>query len=318
MPLALTEFYFFWTVMARYHILHLHFMQGISRTGWEWSVLKLLGRRIVVYYSGCEIRDRDLNAELHPGMNICEECDYASELCSGKISRRRRKLSARYADLELITTPDMRDFVPQGIHFPFFCPPDDIIPPRTRPYWPENKVFRVVHVTNHPGIEGTAAIAAACEMVRAQGHAVEFRHLLRTPYGQVLQEMADADLSIGKMKMGYYANAQIEALSCGTPCISHVRAGLITDALRASPLILTNLADLESEIGRLVKNPGLLAVYRAQARSGIGALHDNRTLSRRLLRMYQLLAQGRSHAEIASIVPDGLVDPAESGDYTRE
>ncbi|NQV83361.1 MAG: hypothetical protein HQ494_06020 [Rhodospirillales bacterium] len=161
MPLTLTEFWWFWRVVSRYQTLYLHYMKGISEAGWEWPILKRMGRRIVVYHSGCEIRDRDRNMHLHPEMNICQDCDYNALICTSPHNHLLKRLTRRYADLELITTPDMRDFVPHGLHFPFFSPLEDVIPPRTRSYWPENKSFRIVHVTNHPGIEGTKHIEAA-------------------------------------------------------------------------------------------------------------------------------------------------------------
>ena len=37
---ALREFAFFWRVMARYEVVHLHFMITMSRSGWELPVLR--------------------------------------------------------------------------------------------------------------------------------------------------------------------------------------------------------------------------------------------------------------------------------------
>ncbi|OAN55074.1 hypothetical protein A6A05_00500 [Magnetospirillum moscoviense] len=306
MPLALTEFWFFWRVMSRYEVIHMHFMQGISRTGWEWPVLKRLGRKIVVYYSGCEARDSTTNQLLHPDMNICQDCDYQRQLCDGDWSRRHRALTKRFADLELVTTPDLLDFCPGAIHFPFFCPPDAIVPTRQRQGWPENGCMRIVHITNHPGIEGTAAIRAAVERLKSKGWPVEFRHLSNTAYRQVLQELADADLSVGKMKMGYYANAQVESMRCGTPAVTHVRPEFMTDDLRASALLLTDLGGMEAVLERMLDNPALLAEYRHSAASSIQALHDNQMLAKRLIAMYRALVAGRDQQWIAENIPGGL------------
>jgi len=309
MPLSLTEFWFFWHVVSRYEVIHMHFMQGISQTGWEWPLLKQMGRKIVVYYSGCEARDSTTNQLLHPEMNICHDCDYQHILCDGDWSRRRRALTQRYGDLELVTTPDLLDFCPEAIHFPFFCPPDAIVPTRQRPYWPENGRFRIVHVTNHPGIEGTALIRGAVDRLAEKGWPVEFRHLSNTPYRQVLQELADADLSVGKMKMGYYANAQVESMRCGTPAVTHVRLELITEDLRDSALLLTDLEGLEAMLERFLTEPAVLAEKRQQASSSIQRLHDNERLAKRLIAMYRALADGRDHRWIASNIPGGLCRP---------
>lgn len=300
MPLTLTEFWWFWRIVSKYEILHFHFMTGISQSGWEWSLLKRMGRKIVIYYSGCEARDSKLNVRLHPDMNICQDCDYNAVPCTSSHNRRLKELCGRYADLELVTTPDMRDFITHGIHFPFFAPFPELIPVRTRPFWPEGGVFRIVHVTNHPGIEGTRYIAQAVENLKAKGHRIEFIHLSDMPYHQVLAEMVEADLSIGKMKMGYYANAQIEAMCCGVPTITHVREELLDRKLKNSAFIFSSLADLEETIEHLLINPRELAEYRRRAMDSVRQLHDNDILTDRLIGMYEALRAGDTHTKIAA------------------
>lgn len=301
MPLTLTEFWWFWRVVARYQVVHLHFMSGVAQTGWEWPVLKRMGRKIVVYHSGCEIRDRERNMALHPDMNICQDCDYDASICTDPVNLLRQALCRKYADLELLTTPDMKDFVPQGIHFPFFSPLDEAVPSRQRPYWPENGCFRIVHVTNHPGIEGTRHIQAAVDKLRAKGCAVEFIHLSRVPHHEVLAALVDADLSIGKMKMGYYANAQIEAMRCGAPTITCVREELMTNELRASALIFSTLDNLAETIEHFINHPDELAARRRDAPNDIRQLHDNEKLARKLISMYDALNLGKSQEDIAAL-----------------
>ncbi|RAU21813.1 hypothetical protein CU669_10930 [Paramagnetospirillum kuznetsovii] len=298
MPLALTEFWFFWRVMRRYELVQFHFMQGISRSGWEWPILKSMGRKIIVYYSGCEARDWRRNMALHPSVNICEDCDYGRDLCSNALSVLRRRLSRKYADLEMVTTPDLLDFVPEAIHFPFFSPPADIIPKRRRDTWPTNGCLRIVHVTNHPGIEGTRMIADAVEALRIKGHAIEIRHIKGASYSEVLQELVDADLSIGKMKMGFYANAQIEALCCGVPTITHIRPDLRDQAYPVPGLIFSSLDELETMIEALLLQPGQLEAFRRMAEAAIRALHDNDELTRRLASIYREVCKGKRTGDL--------------------
>ena len=44
---------------------------------------------------------------------------------------------------------------------------------------------------------------------------IQYVELTGVTHERVLRELADADLSIGKMKMGYYANHQIESMAAG-------------------------------------------------------------------------------------------------------
>ena len=282
------EFWWFWTVVARYEIIYLHFMITLTQSGWELPLLKRLGRKIIVRYAGCEIRDREKNMSLHPQVNICQECDYNATICRSPLNQHRRVLMARYGDKFLVSTPDMRDFVPAAEHFPFFAPDTGGRIPRESPPRQGGK-FKIVHVTAHPGIEGSRFIEQAVRNLQSKGIPIEYVFLRNVPHARVLDELQDADLSIGKLKMGYYANAQIESMYLGVPTVTWVRSEFMTDELRNSGFIFSSLDDLESTLEYFLRNPEALAQKRRLARSSIEKLHDNRVLAGRLQKMYSEL-----------------------------
>jgi hypothetical protein len=195
-------------------------------------------------------------------------------------------LARTYADHILVTTPDMLDFFPDAEHFPFFSIAEERLTLENGPSWPDRPRFKVVHVTGHPGIEGTRHIKSAVGRLQESGWPIEFIFLKDVPHQQVLCAMQGADLSIGKMKMGYYANAQIEALCCGVPTITYVRDEFMSDALRETGLIFATLDTLESTIEHYLRKPKELQDKRRQASAGIRRLHDNDALVGRLARIY--------------------------------
>ncbi|MBN8981883.1 MAG: hypothetical protein J0I29_11505 [Rhizobiales bacterium] len=283
---ALQEFWLFWTVIARYQVVHAHFMYTISETGWELPLLKVMNRKLVAHFRGCEARDRMRNMQLHPDVNICQSCDHHPYVCQTMSAARRRVWAEEFADATLVTTPDMKDFLPNATHFPFFSPD---VTERNAP--PSGRPFTIVHITNQPGIEGTAEIVAAIDILKAKGHDIDFRWFSNIPHAQVLVEIANADLAVGKMKMGYYANAQIETMACGVPTITFVRDEFMTDELRASGFIFTTLPRLADTIAHYMANPIELEAKRRIARASILKLHDNDRLAQRLAGEYRRLAE---------------------------
>ncbi|HJU43103.1 MAG TPA: hypothetical protein VJ691_09830 [Vicinamibacterales bacterium] len=277
-PIAsvLKEMWWVWSVVSRYDIIHSHFMVTLTRFGWEWPLLTKIGRSIVVHYRGCEIRDRGRNMQLHPAVNICQECDYDPYLCRMPVNVRRRRLAAAHGAAFLVTTPDMQDFAPAAQHVPFFIMRSDL--PARRPR-AAGAPFKIVHATNHPGIEGTRHIRAAVDALRARGHAIDYVELRGVTHARVLEELNDADLSIGKLKMGYYANLQIESMMAGVPTVTSVRPEFMTEALRESGFIFATLDTLEQVLEHYLTHPDALAAKQARARSSILALHDNATIA---------------------------------------
>jgi glycosyltransferase involved in cell wall biosynthesis len=283
---ALQEFWLFWSVIARYQIVHAHFMYTISESGWELPLLKRMGRKLIAHFRGCEARDRVRNMRLHPEVNICQACEHHPYICQTTSAARRRGWAHDFADATLVTTPDMKDFLPAAVHFPFFAP--ELPEPQSRTEHGA-RPFIIVHITNQPGIEGTAEIEAAVTTLKAKGYDIDFRWLRNVPHEEVFAAIAGADLAVGKMKMGYYANAQIETTACGVPTVTYVRDEFLTDELRASGFIFSALPELARTIAFYIDHPDALEAKRRIARASILKLHDNEKLAARLVDVYRNL-----------------------------
>ena len=282
---ALRDMIFFWRVMARYEVIHSHFMISLSPTFWDFRLLKRLGRRLIIHFRGCEARDRERNMALNPSMNICQECDYRPRICETRASIHKRALVRRIADAILVTTPDLLDFWPDATILSFFVPPDlEMHDPSAKTN--NDNTVTIVHATNHPGIEGTASVERTIESLQKEGYPLRWIFLKGATHDAVLEAFAHADLSIGKMKMGTYANAQVESMALGTPAITHVREEFMSQELRESGFVLTNLDELKDTLRRLLEDPTLLAEKTEKARSSILRLHDNDKLADRLFEIY--------------------------------
>ncbi len=283
-PFRFEEFLFFWRVVAKYEVIHSHFGLTLSSTGWEFPLLKQMGRRIIVHYRGCEARNQARNMELHPVTNICQECDYNGMIC--RVGATHVALAQKYGDTFLVTTPDMKDFMPDAIYFPFFLPEVDYEKYKAIERPSSGRPFKIVHATNHPGIEGTRQIQFTIDALRAKGYDIDFVFLKGVEPEKILKEIQIADLTIGKMKMGYYANTQIESMFLGVPAVTHVRTEFMTHELEESGFIFSSLSELESILEYYINNPAELAKKRAKARSSILRLHDEKQLIRSLLDLY--------------------------------
>jgi len=282
--LGLAKFWLFWTVMVRYEVIHSHMLTGISSEGWEFEILKKLGGKIVFHFRGCDVRSREENSRINPTYNICQDCDY-NTICHTEKFVSRRELAKKYGDQFFVTTPDMLDFWPEAVHIPFFTP---VIPEIKGPQ-KTSEDFRIMHATNHPGIEGTSQIKKVIKNLKAKGYKIDFINLTDVSPQRVLEESVKADVTIGKMKMGYYANAQIESMYLGTPAVTYVRPELMTEKMKRSGLIFTNLDKLEETLEFYINHPEELERKREIAKSSILELHDNEEIGKNLISHYKRL-----------------------------
>ncbi|MBW2619587.1 MAG: hypothetical protein JRC92_11995 [Deltaproteobacteria bacterium] len=197
----------------------------------------------------------------------------------------------------------MLDFWPQAIHHPFSAPePGHSNYPEPKQPNPSGPL-KIIHATNHPGIDGTRYISAAVDNLIKRGYEFDFVCQIRVPMEEYLTELTTAHMSVGKMKMGYYASAQIESMFYGVPAVTYVRPELQTEEIKESGLILTDLEGLEATLEHYITHPDALEAKRRIARSSILAIHDNDELSRRLIGLYRSLT-GRTRNEAAEAGPE--------------
>jgi hypothetical protein len=279
------EMYYLWKIAARYEIVHCHFMITLSERGWELPFLKKAGVGIVIHFRGCEIRDKNLNMSLNPDFNMCEMCDYDERCMTDAVVKKREKIK-RLGDVFLVTTPDLKDFIPEAEHLLFFIPELPVFSHQERGK-SNGEEIRILHVTGHPGLEGTSAIKSAVDSLKAKGYPIEFIFLNCVSHDTVLKELANADITIGKMKMGYYANFQIESMLLGVPAVTYVRPEFMTKELQESGFIFCNLIALEEILQHYLDNPDKLQAKKAIAKSSILKLHDNEKIARQLISIYQ-------------------------------
>lgn len=277
-----------WREVSLHEVIHCHCMMGVSHYQWELILLKIMKRKIIAHFRGCEGREKQLNINAFPDTNICENCDYAPDyLCQAGENRRRRWFARKYATNILVTTPDLCALWPTSIHVPFFLPDFEL--PDTKVKLDPTIVGRplsLVHVTNQPGIEGTEEIVAIIETLKREGYKIEFCHVFERNHDEVKAALMNADCSIGKMKMGYYANAQIESMMLRVPAITWVRDMYMTHELHESGFIFSTLEELKETLIQIIESPSLLEDKREISHLSILKLHDHDVIYQSLCDAY--------------------------------
>ena len=179
---------------------------------------------MVFTFRGCDLRSRTLNMKLHPELNCCTSCDYPIGSCDTDYQRFRLGLARTYGDAFFVTTPDLVEFLSRrlahAVHPAGLKEGLDDIAPDVKPAG----VFRVVTSSNHHGIDGTRFIIAAVDRLREEGHAIELI-VVSDREREALAIYKSADVYVGKLRLGYYNNANIETMLLGVPNMSFIRDG---------------------------------------------------------------------------------------------
>lgn len=292
------EFYYLWFVFSRFDVIHYHFNAFLAlEDGWELEYLKRMGKVIVFHFRGCDLRSRTLNVQLNPELNLCQECDYPVGSCDTPYQRERLQRVRDFGDLFFATTPDLLPFFDGAEHIPFIAITGidfDSIQAAEKP----SGVFRVVTSSNHPGLDGVPYIIAAVEKLRTEGHDIELVEIFQRPYLEALSIYKSADLYAGKLRMGYYNNANIETMMMGVPNMSYLRDDLLGD-ISDCPIIVARPDDIYEKIREWIAKPQELKQIGMKGPAFVKHHHDPDTIVRNMVARYNKVLADRKAEEHA-------------------
>lgn len=274
--------------IRKFNILHCHFALIPCKGKWMHQYLKRSDIRIVVHHRGCSSRDPNINSILQPQKihNICSDCDYENKTCQNKFRKDLHTRLESIAHYEIATTPDLIDFKPKAKHIPFYSTDIKGISPKDSSSFSTNKL-KIMHWTNHPGIEGTLVIKEIINELVNEGLDIQLDIFMNEPHKKILKLIPQYDLTIGKMKMGYYANSQIESLGLGVPAITYIRdeylIGMNSERL---PFFNTDLSNLKTKIKNIYFNPGTIKEKVSISKDFLNTYHNNSNITKKLISIY--------------------------------
>src|SRR5262249_17928867 len=156
---------------------------------------RALGKKLVFHYHGCDVRNRAHMLATH-ARATCTECD---PFCIPKRQERILREARQHAHAELASTPDPLESVPRArqVHVAAWLP--DYVP---QPFRATPKL--VLHAPTNRLIKGTKYVAAAFAQLQPRYPGVEFRIVEKTAWPRLKDQMADCDVFVDQLFMGWY------------------------------------------------------------------------------------------------------------------
>jgi glycosyltransferase involved in cell wall biosynthesis len=269
----LREIYYLWTVLVRYDVIHFHFNSFLSLgNGWELEFLKKMGKVLVFHFRGCDLRQKSVNMNTNPILNCCQECEYPEGSCDNEYQSSQLAKARRYGDLFFVTTPDLKDFFPEAEHIPFISP-YGIDLEHIQPAPKQNGVFRIVTSSNHPSLDGIPYVRRAVKNLQQEGYGVELVEVIGKPFREAISIYKSADLYAGKLRMGYYNNANIETMMMGVPNISYIREEYLKN-IPGCPIIIAKPGNIYETIKKYLDQPEQLKAIGARGPDFVREYHN--------------------------------------------
>ncbi len=269
-----------WRHVGRWDIYHFHFGRTlVPPHNWDLPLHPALGRRVVFHYHGCDVRNRAhmLAAHTHA---TCTECD---PFCIPARQQRILASAARFADAELVSTPDLLESAPRARHLPVALDLADypFAPPTGRPQ-------RVVHAPTNRLIKGTRYVEAAYATLRPSFPGVRFEVVERRPWSELRAILAGADVVVDQLFMGWYGMVAVEAMALGKPVLCFIRDDFEA-RLVDCPLVRCTKEDLAARLAGVLSDATDRGALGERGRAYVEREHAAPVIAARLLALYRSL-----------------------------
>ena len=90
----------------------------------------------------------------------------------------------------------------------------------------EGRKIKVFHAPNHLAIKGSEFVLQAIEELQQEGYPIELVYRRGVPNRQLLEELAQADIVVEQLIMGWHGIFGLESMASGKPVICYIRPDL--------------------------------------------------------------------------------------------
>lgn len=279
---------FFLSALSKYDVFHYHSNWPLFDNYWDLKILKILGKKIVVSYWGCDIRQKSINQN-YP-YNICQYCIIP---CREKEKNYRKNVFAKYADLKITHLPDLMEYAPKGSVLLKALIDVDFWRNNTRKVYPsKNRPVRILHSfgghSSCGDVKGTTLIEKIIRRFKKEGHQLEYVFVDKVPnYGQKATYLK-ADFVIEQIRYGVHGLTALEAMALERPVIAYIREKYLK-YYHQLPIINANPDNLYEKIKWVLDNPDQWGNIGKKSREYVIKNHDSRVLGQKLYQMYKSL-----------------------------
>jgi glycosyltransferase involved in cell wall biosynthesis len=267
--------------LPRWDVFHFHFGRTlVPPHNPDLPLYHALGRKLVFHYHGCDVRNRAYMRATHVH-STCTECE--PPFCIPARQKRILADSVRHADAELVSTPDLLESAPRAaqLHVAVWLPDYAVAPVRETPKL-------VLHAPTNRLIKGTPHVERAFEALRPRFPGVSFEVLEKLDWPGLRARMADCDVFVDQLHMGWYGMVSAEAMAMGKPTMAYIRPDF-EPRLKDGPVVRTSVETLTEDLAALLQDAPRRRELGERGRAYVEREHEAHVIAGRLVDLYRSL-----------------------------
>jgi hypothetical protein len=249
---------YFFKILPEYDVWHFNFAETLFFYPLCLLILKIYGKKIVVTFHGSDV-ETDLDfLKTHPLIKNKKPVwpsyykNFYQRSWWGKFLRRiRMKIMVKMADSVAISGPYLAHSV---THFDKIIGNAQNIDHISSFEAKKDGKITVLHAPSDPKIKGTSYIKSAFNNLSEIYPNVDFKVLEVLDRDQLLQEMANADIIVDQLLVGWYGVQALDGLTLGKTvmCFINPPYANLMNFDQEIPIINTNVFSFEQDLKDLI------------------------------------------------------------------
>lgn len=251
-----------------YDIYHFHFAKSFLPLNLDLPILKLLGKKIVFHFHGCDIRNH------HHSNVACGQCNVGYRDVQQPVTK---WLGEHLADKVYVSTPDLLQDYPKAEYLPVAYP------------WPIKQVKTskrlIVHAATDPSIKGTKFVLDAAKRLTRE-YKIKFKFLEGVPHEDAQKTFREALAGVDQLLLGWHGLFSLEFLAQGKPVLCYINSELLKYQ-RDLPVLNTSSEMIYNDLRNILE--GKYSFDAARAVSFVKRVHSPEAIAKRLIEDYSKL-----------------------------
>lgn len=278
---------FAFSVWAIVHYDVFHFFWGVSLWSiWRFHLLDLpllhiLKKKIIVHFRGLDVVDIN-------HFDYLREKALHNDIIEPPINRpdQQRKIRKwiKYADVVLISEPDLHYVVPNAILSPQVIDLN---------YWQTTReplsikdgIVRIVHAPSSRRKKGTEFIEKAVVELQKKGYKIKLILAEKLPYDKIKELYEISDIGVDQLLYGWHGKVSVELMALGKPVICNInpKYGKYKPDL---PIVHADPKSIISVLEDLVCNEAKRLEIGNKSKGYVAKYHDVEIVTDQLLSLY--------------------------------
>lgn len=278
------RFLFFIKALFYYDVFH--FFWGVSLLdfwifhGLDLPLLRLFKKKVFVHFRGTDI----FNIEYYEYLNrsaLGEQLNPPPKLRPDQLVRLNRW--RKYAHGIWVSTPDLKQLVPEARIVPQVINVTELQvynkPSKT------SDALRIGHAPSRRNTKGTEFLVNAVHALQQKGICVELDLIEGQLPRNVLERLAQCDVVVDQLLLGWYGKVAVEAMALGKPVICHINPSWV-EGNEPLPVIPANAKNIEQVLEEVIRDQAWRVQLSQDAYSFVLRHHDVEVVTGQLLDLY--------------------------------